>query len=125
MDDESCREMLFRIRWPLGFACPHCGHKRYYTVPDRGQYECAACGAQIALTGGTIMHKSKVPLHKWFEAIVLYNEDPTISAVKMARIAGLTKPTASLLLKKIRKSLTSQKGQVFLGRIATAGSYRG
>src|SRR5271166_6417264 len=24
-DDEACREYIRRLRWPQGFACPHCG----------------------------------------------------------------------------------------------------
>src|SRR5271166_1813288 len=24
-DDEACREYIRHLRWPQGFACPHCG----------------------------------------------------------------------------------------------------
>jgi DNA-directed RNA polymerase subunit RPC12/RpoP len=117
-DEESCRAAIFRIHWPLGFACTDCGHTRYYPVSGRGQYECSACGRQFSLTGRTVMHKSRVPLHKWFWAVALYTDSPDISAAEMSRKLGLSKPTAWLLLKKIRQGLTYRKGQYFLGKMA-------
>jgi transposase-like protein len=107
MDEEACKNALFRIRWPQGFSCAHCGCARYYLISGRGQYECAGCGRQFSLTSGTFMHQSRLPLRKWFEAVALYNADPGISAAEFARKLELTKPTAWLLLKKIRQGLTS------------------
>jgi predicted RNA-binding Zn-ribbon protein involved in translation (DUF1610 family) len=43
-DDEACREHLFRIRWPEGFRCPHCGRTGYYNHTGRHLYVCQECG---------------------------------------------------------------------------------
>jgi transposase-like protein len=125
MDEEACKNALFRIRWPLGFSCARinssgvqCGCSRYYPIFGRDQYECAFCGRQFSITSGTFMHKSRLPLHKWFEAAALYHADPGISAAEAGRKLGLTKPTAWLALKKIRLGLQTRDGQLLLSKIA-------
>jgi transposase-like protein len=117
MDEEACKNALFRIRWPDGFSCARCGCTRYYTVSRRDQYECAHCGRQFSITSGTFMHKSRLPLRKGFEAVALYNADPGISAAEAGRKLGLTKPTAWLALKKIRLGLQTGERQL-LSKIA-------
>jgi transposase-like protein len=119
MDEEACKNALFRIRWPGGFSCDRCGCTRYYPISGRDQYECSGCGRQFSITSGTCMHKSRLPLRTWFEAAALYSADRDISAAEFARKLKLTKPTAWLLLKKIKQGLTSG-GRVLLGGIASA-----
>jgi 23S rRNA A1618 N6-methylase RlmF len=28
--EKACQKQLFRMRWPEGFKCPHCGHSEAY-----------------------------------------------------------------------------------------------
>jgi transposase-like protein len=119
MDEEAYKKALFRIRWPQGFSCAHCHCTRYYSVSRRDQYECAHCGRQFSITSGTFMHRSRLPLRKWFEAVALYNASPDISAAQAGRKLGLTKPTAWLALKKIRLGLQTGEGQKLLLKIAS------
>ncbi|MDR2618102.1 MAG: transposase [Treponema sp.] len=118
MDEEIYRIELFRIRWPQGFSCVHCRCTRYYPISGRDQYECAGCGRQFSVTGGTFMHKSRLPLRTWFEAVALYNADPHISAAEFARKLELTKPTAWLLQKKIRLGLKNTEGRTILAKMS-------
>jgi hypothetical protein len=62
------------------------------------------------------MHKTRLPLHTWFEAAALYYTDPRISAAEFARKLELTKPTAWLLLKKMNQGLKSG-GRILLGKM--------
>jgi transposase-like protein len=117
MDEETCKSALIRIRWPQGFSCAHCGHTRYYCISGRDQYECAGCGRHFSITSGTFMHRSRLPLRKWFEAAALYNAEPGISAAEAGRKLELTKPTAWLLLKKIRQGLTNSEGRQLLAKM--------
>jgi transposase-like protein len=131
MDEEFYRNELFRIRWPQGFSCAQCGCTRYYPVTrgepraggarranfGRDQYECALCHRQFSITSGTFMHKTRLPLRKWFEAATLYNTSSDISAAEFARKLELTKPTAWLLLKKIRQGLTTSEGRTLLAKM--------
>src|SRR5437879_13753317 len=67
--EEACRAYLVRLRWPDGFRCPRCGHGRSW--PVRGVLlECASCGCQTSVTGGTIFQDSGTPLLRWFRAML-------------------------------------------------------
>ena len=72
--DESCREALEDIRWPEGPACIRCGDTAVDPVRGRGQWMCRSCDYQFSVTAGTIMHRSHMPLRKWFLAIYLMCE---------------------------------------------------
>ncbi|WP_010257596.1 transposase [Treponema primitia] len=110
-------EQLFRIRWPRGFICPRCGGTAYYPVQKRNQYECSGCGYQLSLSAGTLMHKSRIPLEKWFAAVALYNRSPDITPLEFSRTLRLTKPTGSLLLKKIRQGLVNGNDRILLTKM--------
>ena len=104
--DESCREHLFKLRWPEGFVCPKCGHREYYSLPNRNQYQCKACKHQTSATAGTVFHKTHTPLRKWFWAIYLASHDKRgVSAQQLMNELELTYPTAWLILHKIREAM--------------------
>jgi transposase len=64
--EKACQKHLFRLRWPEGFRCPRCQHDQAYFQRTRNLYHCRACGYQASLTAGTVFHKTRTPLHKWF-----------------------------------------------------------
>ena len=64
--EEKCIEYLFQVRWPDGFRCPRCKHNQYYSVNRRGLYKCKSCNYQASVTAGTIFHRTKISLRKWF-----------------------------------------------------------
>ena len=54
-DEESCILALADRRWPSGFACARCGHRRGYRHKARARvFECAACGRQDGLAPATV-----------------------------------------------------------------------
>ena len=66
--EQACRDYLFRLRWPEGFRCPHCGGDKAW--PVRGVLlECAACGTQTSVIAGTIFQDTRTPLPIWFRAM--------------------------------------------------------
>jgi transposase-like protein len=69
-DDGACWEHLVRIRWPKGKPCPGCG-RSLRLIETRYLFQCNACRKQVSATAGTIFHKSRIPLRKWFWAIYL------------------------------------------------------
>ena len=104
--EQSCREYLFRMRWPNGFQCPVCGHSKAYEITSRHLYECVHCGYQASVTAGTIMHRTRTPLLIWFWAIYLVADDKRgTSAAQISKKFGISYPTAWLMLHKIRKAM--------------------
>ena len=69
--EKACQKHLFELRWPQGYRCPRCRHDQAYFHRTRHLYSCKACGYQTSLTAGTIFHKTRTPLRKWFWMIFL------------------------------------------------------
>lgn len=63
--DEDCMDYLEWLRWPSGFACPHCGQAG-------GRLECGGCGRRTSATAGTIFDRTRTPLTVWFHACLLF-----------------------------------------------------
>lgn len=104
--EEACQEHLFSIRWPNGFRCPHCGYTKYYLISERHLYQCRNCGYQASLTAGTVFHKTRTPLQKWFWAIFLASNDKRrYSALELMNDIKVSYPTAWHMLRKIRVSV--------------------
>ena len=88
--DAKCRELLERLRWPIGVACTRCGSFGVSEMESRNQYDCNDCRYQFSVTAGTIMHDSHLPLRKWFIAIYLMCESKKgISALQLKRTLGV------------------------------------
>jgi hypothetical protein len=55
-DDEGCRQYLAVCRWPEGFRSGQCGPAGAFELPQRWLWQCKACGRQISVTAGTVLH---------------------------------------------------------------------
>lgn len=112
-NEQSCHEYLVKKRWPEGFTCPRCGARHGYTL-SKGHIQCAACRYQASVTAGTVMHRSHLPLTKWFLAMYLVTQDKRgISAVQLSRQLDVTYKTAWYLLRRIRSAM-GQRNQKHL-----------
>lgn len=101
--DEACAEFLARRRWPEGVICPRCGHDGAHFITTRKLYQCAHCRHQVSVTAGTLFHSTNLPLTKWFWAVYLVASDKGgISAMRLAKLLGVSWPTAHRMLRKLR-----------------------
>ena len=91
LDDDTCANWLFEMRWPDGFECPACGHKVCYALKTRKWlYECKGCQKQTSIRAGTMMQDSKLPLVTWFWAVYLMTSHSNgISATSIAEAIGI------------------------------------
>lgn len=107
--ERACQKALKKSRWPTGFICPKCANDRAYDRPKRSLLECARCGYQASLTAGTIFHKTRTPLVKWFWAIYLVGQDKGgVSAMRLSKQLDLGYKTAWAMLHKIRKAMAER-----------------
>jgi transposase-like protein len=108
-NDDTCLAELAKLRWPEGFQCPHCGHDHGWLVSSRSIYECSQCHRQCSVTAGTLFHASKVSLTKWFWAIYWVSSDKgSVSALRLAKLLGLSWRTAHKMLRKLRTAMGHQ-----------------
>ena len=69
-DESRCWSELVRLRWPKGNACTECRRPMGF-IETRRIFQCNRCRKQVSATAGTVFHKSRIPLDKWFWAIFL------------------------------------------------------
>lgn len=113
--EEDCRQAIFEHRWPDGFICPRCGHRRGWHLRSRALYECARCHYQGSLTAGTILAGTRTDLRKWFLAIwLLASTKKAPSAAELSRQLGVTAKTAWLLRRKITHAMARRRGELLL-----------
>ncbi|MCY3611203.1 MAG: IS1595 family transposase [Gemmatimonadetes bacterium] len=105
--DEKCVDLLAKLRWPSGVACVRCGDMAVDRVTrGRGLWMCRSCDHQFSVTAGTIMHRSRLPLRKWFIAIYLMCQSKKgMSAHQLHRMLGTTYRTAWHLAHRIREAM--------------------
>ena len=108
--EEDCFNWLFSIRWSHGFLCPRCEGKKYFKISTRGLYKCQNCNYQVSLTAGTIFHKTKTPLLKWFLLIYRMAVSKTgVSIKEMQRELEIKDyKTAWTMAHKVRKAMSDR-----------------
>ena len=103
-DEDSCLEWLKDQVFPDGIYCEPCGRvTKHHRVRSRRSYSCDRCGHHVHPTAGTIYHKSRTPLTKWFYATyVLSSIDPDIPITELQHELGVTYKTAWRMTHLIR-----------------------
>jgi len=125
--EQSCIEYLASIRWPKGYKCNKCGSPKAYQLKVQPRvFQCSSCRFQESVTAGTVLHRTKLPLVKWFWAVYLMSQDRRgVSAAHVARELGLHYSTAWTLLHKLRRSLASQGEHLLQGVVEVDETYYG
>jgi len=113
--EEDCEGALYAAKWPSGYHCPRCAHRRHYSVIWRGRkrFECSTCGHQTTLTAGTILEGTRTPLCKWFQAMYLMQIG--ISAKLLSELIEVTYKTAWLMNHKLRFAIEQWDSELPLG----------
>lgn len=108
--EEACEYHLIRVRWPEGMTCSGCGGKDFYRrIRTRRVYECRACHRFTSPTAGTIFHRTRTPLQRWFLAIFLVASDKRgLSALLLSEQIGVDYNTAWAMLQRIRHAMAKR-----------------
>lgn len=124
--DKGCLQYLIDSRWPDGFVCPRCQQREAYWKAPRKLFQCKACGYQVSVTAGTVMHRSKMPLRLWFWAAYLVTtQTPGMSALRFARQTDLNYETAFQMLHKLRAAMVEEGQERIRGIIEVDETYIG
>jgi transposase-like protein len=113
----DCYKWLYKTRWPKGFICPKCYGKEYWLISTKQRlYKCKKCNNRISLTSGTIFHKTRTPLLKWFMLIFRMATSKTgVSINEMARELEIKDyKTVWTMAHKIRKAMADRDAQYTL-----------
>lgn len=105
----DCIKHLEQVRWNGVPVCPYCNSTKQTPLPKENRYHCNTCNTSFSVTVGTIFHKTKIDLQKWFLAVSLVlNAKKGYSARQLGRDIDVTKDTAWRVFMQIRKSLVDQ-----------------
>lgn len=112
LDEAACVLALADLRWPHGFTCSKCQHSKAPHLKSRPRiYECAQCGFQNLVTAGTVLHKTRTDLSKWFLAAYLMATDKRgVSALHISRELSIRYDTAWTMCHKLRAALFERSG---------------
>ena len=126
-DDEKCRELLTRLRWPEGPRCPRCNADAAELETDKVLYYCKECDYQFTVTAGTIFNDSHLPLVKWFAATLLLCEAKKgMSACQIQRTLGIGGyKTAWYLCHRIRAAMSATDKPMLDGTVEMDETYVG
>jgi hypothetical protein len=79
-------------------------------------YECAACHRQESATAGTVFHRTRTELTKWFLAAYLMGRDERgVSAKFLQRELGVAYQTAWTMAHKLRHGLSEDPSRPLHG----------
>jgi transposase-like protein len=124
--DERCRELLTKLRWPLGVECVRCKSKKVYDLPTQKKFECGECGYQFSVLTQTIFNDTHLPLETWFMAVLLLVEARKgMSANQIKRTLGISYKTAWYLCHRIRKAMVSTDKPMLSGTVEMDETYLG
>lgn len=118
--DRQCMRYLFARKYPDGFQCRRCNHHRCSVLRHRGgSWECQKCHYQESAKAGTLFHKSKIPLRKWFQGILEFTiSKGGISAMELQiRLGFGCYETAWQMLHKLRMAMGRRDQQYTLQNV--------
>lgn len=122
---EDCLNHLESVRWNGKPVCPYCKSDNVTPMPKQKRHHCNNCNTSFSVTVGTIFHKTKVDLQKWFLAIsVVLNAKKGISARQLARDLEVNKNTAWYMGMRIRKAMADD-GRLLSGIVEMDECYVG
>src|SRR6202049_3095237 len=115
--EERCIEHLAGLRWPGGFVCSGCRGRVAWRLKARPRvYECATCHRQESVTAGTVFHRTRTGLAKWFLAAYLMGRDKRgVSAKFLQRELSVAYQTAWTMAHKLRHGLSEDPARPLSG----------
>jgi hypothetical protein len=125
--EDQCHAALVTMRWPDGFVCPKCAGRKHSFCRLKRLFQCTACRLQSSVRAGTIFHKSRTPLTKWFLAMHLMTSAKNdIASLELARQLDVKWDTAWLIKQKLMEVMFQRNSIYKLeGNVQIDDAYQG
>lgn len=117
--DEQAIDHLEKARWHGHPICPYCKSENVgrHASGDRHnqRWQCRDCTRAFAVTIGTILHGTHMPLRKWFLLIALMlNAKKSASAYQISRDLGIRRATVWSMMHRVRLAMATDQAQADL-----------
>ncbi|MBS0524141.1 MAG: transposase [Proteobacteria bacterium] len=115
-DEMSAYRYLEGVLWSGKRICPNCQTPHSGSLNGAsarpGEFRCVGCRGTFSIRRSTVLERSRVPLHKWLQAVYLTDGGALpISALHLAFIVGVSRTTASGMLRKMRHAARRRNGE--------------
>jgi len=108
--DAHCLAKLMQVNFGgTEIVCPGCARNtKFHPLAQRRAYVCQHCGYHVYPCAGTIFHKSRTNLTKWFFAMYLMTSTRHgVAAKELERQLGVTYKCAWRMAHELRKLMAS------------------
>src|SRR5271168_4567675 len=124
---ERCIEHLAELRWPDGFVCSGCGGRAGGLAAEGTSAGLGGtCHRQESVTAGTVFHRTRTDLSKWFVAAYLMGRDKRgVSAKFLQRELGVAYQTAWTMAHKLRHGLSEDPARPLRGLLEADETFIG
>jgi len=114
--EQDCYEFLENIIWKGEPQCPRCQSKHVNKRNEKkiiGRWNCYACKTSFRATYNTLFHDTKMPLQKWFHAILLiYGVEKCPTSVQLARQLKINQKTAWYMIRRILNAVEQKDNRI-------------
>mgnify|MGYP000081266033 FL=1 len=117
-DSDACFRHIFSVKYGDAPVCPQCGSSpRWYRVGSTQGFAPMCCfGVRVHPLSNTLFAKTRVPLHKWFYAMLHFcNTGAGIGAAFLARHLDVSTKAAVRMARQIRLHFRAIDNHVRLG----------
>jgi len=121
--DAHCLAKLMEVNYGgTEIVCPGCGlDTKFHPLAKRRAFVCQRCGHHVYPAAGTIFHKSRTSLTKWFFAMYLMTSTRHgVAAKEIERQLGVTYKCAWRMCHELRKLMASAD---YGGKLGGPGSH--
>ena len=116
-DNASAEKWLEKQRWGDQINCTRCGSLDVRDNKGKSRkepYRCGDCRGFFSVKTGSFMHKSKVPLVNWVDAMYYISTNLIgMSSMKLGREVGVTQKTAWMLAHKVREGFINDQVELY------------
>ncbi len=110
MDNDTCIDFLEAIRWRGNPICPYCKSQNSTNSKTDRRKHCNNCNTSYSVTVGTIFHRTRLPLWKWFAAIAVLLTSIRQPVVReLASRIEVNSKTANRLINKLHQEIHYQR----------------
>ena len=128
-NEQSCFEFLEGIRYKDGAYCPYFASTHVAKKKEKkkiGRWNCHDCYSSFRVTQGTLFQGTRIPLQKWFLAIVLMaNAKKSLSSCQLARDLDMNQKSAWYMMVRIRAEMASKNDVILKGIIEVDETFIG
>ena len=128
-NQQACLDFLEGIRFKEVAYCPHCASAHVGRKGEKehiGRWNCFDCYTSFRGTHGTVFHRTKIELQKWFLAIILMlNAKKSLNSHQLARDLNLNQKTAWFMMTRIRAEMDTKNSHILKGVVEADETYIG